>query len=147
MHAVGNGVFYVVRAEMLQARDKVRDSSASLWRKDIVLVARALSLKSGWEEKTRRLVWNGRQPGTQTVYSQAVKRRLYVCNGYVIFGVCNSMRLFQSRIYKSSINPISNWNPHWEPLIHVKITLKKSIILLKASALHNLYPTSLRVFS
>jgi hypothetical protein len=59
------GVFYVVRAEKLKRRQLRQSSSVPV-----------VSWKSACEEKTRRLVWNGRQPGTQLVEGWQLSRPL-----------------------------------------------------------------------
>jgi hypothetical protein len=44
------------------------------WREVAGWSVREFSWKSTFEEKTRRLVWNGRQPGTQLVHLPVDKR-------------------------------------------------------------------------
>jgi hypothetical protein len=68
----GNGVFYLVRVEMLYAGSaefQSRSFQQFSWAKWCEVTGwwenSVVRRKSVCEEKTRKLVWNGRQPGTQ----------------------------------------------------------------------------------
>jgi hypothetical protein len=65
--------------------------------KTIKLISSVVRWKPACEEKTRRLVWNGRQPETQLVegwiFSGILYGRLRRKDLCVMSGVCNSVRL------------------------------------------------------